>query len=123
MRRARHVLVLLLAGRWPRCADRARPAAESSPAESGGYDDRQPDATTSRPPTDDTEPATASTAGLGRTPVGSWTPAAFLDWQQVPGPADTTVTVSGEWTLTQRATEAVLDGPRGTTVGPPAGTA
>lgn len=39
----------------------------------------------------------------------------ILDWEPVPGPVSATVTTSGEWTLTvnEDATEATLEGPKG----------
>ena len=57
--------------------------------------------------------------GSPASPVALDAEPAPLDWRTVPGPADATVTVSGEWTLTQRDTEVVLEGPRAITVDAP----
>lgn len=117
MHRARHALLaLLVAGSLAACSDdepRAEP--DATPTTSSGATSTQPSPRTS--PT--AEPSDDETQGSPDSPTVVDAEPAPVDWQEVPGPSDTTVTVSGDWSLTQRDTEAVLDGPRSATVEAP----
>lgn len=124
MRRTRRALVALaLAGTLAACSDEEpQPAADPSPATSS----RTPatgDPSGDPGPTD-TGPTGASTGGTGQqgsseAPAPLEPEPALLDWREVPGPASTVVTASGEWTLTQHERDAVLEGPRSVTVEAP----
>lgn len=90
------------AGRSPEVREDATPSASRSTAESG---------------------ATGGGAtGSPRSPASLEATPDLLDWREVPGPTTTAATVSGRWRLSvpERATTAVLDGPRPTTVEAPA---
>lgn len=103
------VLTLLLAGLLGGCADDdARPAADPAPAPAAGS---SPATESDSPGPTDPPPSTQDTSqGTAEAPDELEPEPALLDWEKVPGPADTTVTVGGGWTLTQRDTEAVLEG-------------
>jgi hypothetical protein len=67
------------------------------------------------------EPSTPPSGGTAGDPAVAAASTALLDWSPVPGPVDSTVTVSGAWRLgiPQHASQAVLDGPRPVTVRAP----
>lgn len=120
MRRTRHALVALaLAGALVACSDdEPRPAADD-PSESPSR--ASSEGTPSEGP-DPTEPSPTETGSQGSpgSPAPLEPATDLLDWREVPGPASTTVTVSGKWTLTQHERDAVLEGPRSVTVEAPA---
>ncbi len=115
MSRGRHaLLVLVVVTSLAACADDA-PRAEPDPEPTRSS--AKPSPKPSLPPTVD--PSEAETQGSPDSPAVIDAEPAPLDWQQVPGPSGTTLTVSGDWSLTQRDAEAVLDGPRSATVEAP----
>jgi len=83
---------------------------------SGNGDGGDPDDGNSKTPVADT--SDSPTAGTTQTAVQT---TALLDWTQVPGSLRDRVIVAGEWTITVPASgkEAVIDGPRRSTI--PAG--
>lgn len=115
MSRARVLLALAVAAALAGCTqDEPNGSADPTP-------DRPSSPTTASPgPTNSPDPSTGDTPqGSADSPVVLDAEPALLDWRPVPGPASTTVTVSGRWTLTRSDTRAVLDGPRPTTVEAP----
>ena len=94
----------------------------------GDGDDPGADPTTTPTPTQSRsdEPTTKApepepSGGTADDPASAEETTALLDWKPVPGSVDDTATVSGRWTLTypERATEAVLDGPKPVTIKAP----
>ena len=116
MGRVRHALAaLVLAGTLVGCAEDEPPAADPSPTGSGATPS---DGGSSDGPTEST-PTDSGQQGSPEAPAALEAGTDLLDWREVPGPASATVTVSGEWTLTQHERDAVLDGPRPVTVEAP----
>ncbi len=115
MRRARHALLsLLVTASLAACAD-DEPRADPDPEPTRSSSTTPAPSSTS--PT--AEPSDDQPQGSPGSPAVLDAERTLLDWQDVTWPTGTTVTVSGNWSLTQRATEAVLDGPRSATVRAP----
>jgi hypothetical protein len=113
----RLLLALAVAAALAGCAqDEREGSAQPTPDRSSSTASASADPTGSPSP----DPTTGGTPqGSADAPVALDAELAALSWERVPGPASTTVTVSGRWTLTQEDTRAVLDGPRPATVEAP----